>query len=160
MLYREIRTAYRLHEAHLQLNCLRAENPMTREFDVAVIGGGIVGAATSMALLQDYEPGASLVVLEAEPEVAQHQTGHNSGVIHSGLYYKPNSLKARLCVDGRRALYQFCQERQIPHECCGKVVVATRPNELPALEELERRGNANGLQGWVPTPNPKCPRLP
>ena len=120
---------------------------MTREFDIGVIGGGIVGAATAMALLREYEPGASLVVLEAEPEVARHQTGHNSGVIHSGLYYKPNSLKARLCVEGRRALYEFCQERKIPHEGCGKVVVATRPNELPALDELERRGIANGLQG-------------
>lgn len=119
---------------------------MTREFDIAVIGGGIVGAATAMALLREYQPGASLVVLEAEAEVARHQTGHNSGVVHSGLYYKPNSLKARLCVEGRRALYDFCQERKVPFECCGKIVVATRPNELLALDELERRGNANGLR--------------
>ena len=121
--------------------------------DVAVIGGGIVGVATAMALLRGYgRPGAgaqplSLVVLEAEDRLAAHQTGNNSGVIHSGLYYKPGSLKATLCVEGRRALYDFCSERGVRHECCGKVVVATREAELPALEELERRGGANGLTG-------------
>jgi len=114
-------------------------------FDVAVVGGGIVGAATALAL--SAEPGLDLVVLEAEAELAAHQTGNNSGVIHSGLYYKPGALKAKECVQGREALYRFCAEHSIPHERCGKVVVATRPEELPALEELERRGRANGLEG-------------
>jgi L-2-hydroxyglutarate oxidase len=124
-----------------------------RRFDVAIVGGGIVGAATAMALLREYgSPGAgarplSLVVLEAENRLAAHQTGNNSGVIHSGLYYKPGSLKAALCVEGRRLLYEFCQERGVRHERCGKVVVATREEELPALAELERRGQANGLAG-------------
>jgi L-2-hydroxyglutarate oxidase len=113
--------------------------------DVAVIGGGIVGLATAMALQERCR--ASLVVLEAEGALAAHQSGHNSGVIHSGLYYKPGSLKARNCVEGREAMYRFCQEHGLAHERCGKVVVATRQAELPALEELERRGQANGLQG-------------
>ncbi|HEX4125595.1 MAG TPA: L-2-hydroxyglutarate oxidase [Tepidisphaeraceae bacterium] len=114
-------------------------------FDVAVIGGGAVGLATAMALL-GRRP-IRLVVLEAEDKLAAHQTGHNSGVIHSGLYYKPGSLKARLCIEGREAIYAFCQQHNIPHERCGKVVVATRESELPALAELERRGMANGLAG-------------
>jgi L-2-hydroxyglutarate oxidase len=115
------------------------------QFDVAVIGGGAVGLATAMALL-GRRP-IRLVVLEAEDRLAAHQTGHNSGVIHSGLYYKPGSLKARLCTEGREAMYAFCQQHNIPYERCGKVVVATRESELPALAELERRGSANGLAG-------------
>ena len=111
--------------------------------DVAVVGGGIVGLATAMALATQHR--LSVTVLEAEDRVARHQTGNNSGVIHSGLYYKPGSLKATLCAEGREAMYQFCAEHQIPHERCGKIVVATREAELPALAELERRGKANGL---------------
>src|SRR6267142_5681099 len=110
-------------------------------FDVAVIGGGIVGLATAMALASDYA--ASVIVLEAEGALAAHQTGNNSGVIHSGLYYKPGSLKARLCIEGRKALVQFCDERNIPYELCGKVVVAVNESELAALDELQRRGMAN-----------------
>lgn len=116
-----------------------------RSYEVAVIGGGIVGLATALCLVSRYR--LTLVVLEAEPDIASHQTGHNSGVIHSGLYYKPGSLKARNCVAGREALYRFCAAHGIPHERCGKVVVASRPEELPILEELERRGQANGLRG-------------
>ncbi len=116
-----------------------------QRYDVVIIGGGIVGLATAMTLKTGSS--TSLVVLEAEERLAQHQTGHNSGVIHSGLYYKPGSLKARNCVTGREAMYRFCQEHGIAHERCGKVVVATDPSELPALDELERRGGANGLQG-------------
>jgi L-2-hydroxyglutarate oxidase len=116
-----------------------------RPFDVAIIGGGIVGTATAMALARQTT--ARIVVLEAESKLAAHQTGNNSGVIHSGLYYKPGSLKARNCVEGREAMYRFCAEHVIPHERCGKLVVATSPGELPALDELERRGHANGLQG-------------
>ena len=114
-------------------------------YDVAVIGGGIVGLASAMALAE--VPGLSLVVLEAENRVAAHQTSHNSGVIHSGLYYKPGSLKAQLCVEGREALYRFCAAHAIAHERCGKVVVATQPHEVPFLDALEQRGRANGLQG-------------
>jgi L-2-hydroxyglutarate oxidase len=116
-----------------------------RDFEVAVIGGGIVGMATAMALTSRSP--LRLVVLEAEDRLAAHQTGNNSGVIHSGLYYKPGSLKARNCVEGREAMYRFCQVYGIPHDRCGKVVVATRERELPALDELARRGRANGLQG-------------
>jgi L-2-hydroxyglutarate oxidase len=130
-----------------------AQQTSLPEFDLAIIGGGIVGVATAMALLREFGASASatrslsLVVLEAEDRLAAHQTGNNSGVIHSGLYYKPGSLKATLCVEGQRALYEFCQEHGVRHERCGKVVVATREAELPALEELERRGRANGLSG-------------
>jgi (S)-2-hydroxyglutarate dehydrogenase len=116
-----------------------------RPFDVAIVGGGIVGVATAMAIAQ--RDTARVVVLEAETKLAAHQTGNNSGVIHSGLYYKPGSLKARNSVEGREAMYRFCAEHGIPHERCGKLVVASGPEELPALEELERRGRANGLQG-------------
>jgi len=117
----------------------------TKQYDIAIIGGGIVGMATAMALVA--RPKLSLIVLEAENHLAAHQTGHNSGVIHSGLYYKPGSLKARNCVQGRDAMYRFCQKHNIAHERCGKVVVATTPQELPALDELERRGRANGIEG-------------
>src|SRR5690348_9909740 len=119
----------------------------SNRFDVVVIGGGIVGMATAMAMLRAY--GVRLVVVEAEDRLAAHQTGHNSGVIHSGLYYKPGSLKARLCAEGREAMYDFCKEHGIAHERCGKIVVATRESELPALDELERRGRANGLEGML-----------
>jgi L-2-hydroxyglutarate oxidase len=115
------------------------------QHDVVIIGGGIVGLATALALTESTR--ASLTVLEAEDRVAVHQTGHNSGVIHSGLYYKPGSLKARNCVDGREQMYRFCEEHGIAHERCGKIVVATSPGEIPALDELERRGRANGLLG-------------
>ena len=119
-------------------------------FDVAVIGGGIVGLATARALLESNAT-LRVAVLEAEPRLASHQTGHNSGVIHSGLYYKPGSLKARFCAEGREAMFQFCREYGIAHERCGKVVIATSPDELPRLEELHRRGVANGLEGlqWL-----------
>jgi L-2-hydroxyglutarate oxidase len=117
----------------------------TPHYDVAIIGGGIVGLATARALTARCS--LSLIVLEAEAALAAHQTGHNSGVIHSGLYYKPGSLKARNCVAGREAMYRFCAEHGLAHERCGKLVVATLPDELPALAELERRGLANGLKG-------------
>ena len=113
---------------------------------IAVVGGGIVGCATAHALLE-ARPGLKLVVLEKEARLAAHQTGHNSGVIHAGLYYRPGSLKARNCTAGREALYRFCAEHNIPHERCGKVVIAVNERELPALDELERRGRANGLDG-------------
>lgn len=117
----------------------------SRPYDVAIIGGGIVGLATAHRLALDYR--LSIVVLEAEDELATHQSGHNSGVIHSGLYYEPGSLKARRCVAGREALVRFCSAEEIPHETCGKLVVATSEEQVPRLHELERRGRANGLRG-------------
>ena len=113
-------------------------------FDIVVIGGGIVGLATAFQLLAK-RPDLTLAVLEKESEVAKHQTGHNSGVIHSGLYYRPGSLKAALCVDGYQRLLEFCQLHDVPHEICGKVVVATSTDQLPQLDQLERRGISNGL---------------
>ncbi len=115
-----------------------------QRYDVAIIGGGIIGMATAMALVNNCR--ISLVVLEAEERLAAHQTGNNSGVIHSGLYYRPGSLKARNCIIGRKAMYRFCRENGIPCKRCGKIVVATSKSELPALAELERRGQANGLK--------------
>ncbi len=114
------------------------------QFDVAIIGGGIVGTATGMAL---GEAGISVVILEKEDRLAAHQTGNNSGVIHSGLYYKPGTLKADNCVRGAKLLYRFCEEHGIAHERCGKIVVATREEELPSLDDLEKRGQVNGLNG-------------
>jgi L-2-hydroxyglutarate oxidase LhgO len=113
---------------------------------IAVIGGGIVGLAVALEL-QRKHPHLRTVVLEKEHGVAQHQTSHNSGVIHSGLYYKPGSLKARLCVEGTAAMVQFCKEQGIPYSICGKVIVATDEPELPALDELMQRGRANGVPG-------------
>jgi L-2-hydroxyglutarate oxidase len=118
---------------------------MSEPVDVAVIGAGIVGLATALTLGERHR--LSLVVLETEKDVAKHQTGHNSGVIHSGLYYKPGSHRARNCVAGREMMYRFCQEHGIPHDRCGKVVVATDQEELPALAKLEERGRENGLLG-------------
>ncbi|MCA1796452.1 MAG: L-2-hydroxyglutarate oxidase [Geobacteraceae bacterium] len=115
-------------------------------YDVAVIGGGIVGAATAKALIEQA-PGTRVVILEKEAHLAAHQTGNNSGVIHSGLYYRPGSLKARNCTEGREALYAFCAAEEIAHERCGKIVVATHETQLEALDELERRGQENGLTG-------------
>jgi L-2-hydroxyglutarate oxidase len=113
-------------------------------FDVAVIGGGLVGLASALAL---NAAGRRVVVLESEDRVAPHQSGHNSGVIHAGLYYKPGSLRARLCNEGRESLYAFLEREGVPFRRSGKLVVATAESERPALEELERRGIANGLQG-------------
>ncbi len=115
------------------------------DFDVAIIGAGIVGLATALELTA--RTAARVGVFETEKTPAAHQTGHNSGVIHSGLYYAPGSSKARNCVAGRRELLRLCQEEGIPYELCGKLVIATDPSELPRLDELERRGRANGLQG-------------
>ncbi|MBN2366589.1 MAG: FAD-dependent oxidoreductase, partial [Calditrichaeota bacterium] len=115
-----------------------------KKYDVAVIGGGIVGCATAMALSESQK--ISIIILEAEDKLAAHQTGNNSGVIHSGLYYKPGSMKAQNCVEGREALYSFCEKHNIAHDRCGKLVVATSEDQIPALDELQRRGTANGLQ--------------
>jgi (S)-2-hydroxyglutarate dehydrogenase len=114
-------------------------------FDFAVIGGGIVGLSTARALLE-HHPGARLVVLEKERGWARHQTGHNSGVIHSGIYYKPGSLKARFCREGAQALVAFCRERGIDYEICGKVIIAVEAGEMPLLDNLYERGLKNDLE--------------
>jgi (S)-2-hydroxyglutarate dehydrogenase len=123
-----------------------ATSPPPRGCDIAVVGAGIVGLATARELKARH-PEASVAVLEREAKPATHQTGHSSGVIHAGIYYRPGSLKARLCVDGARELYDYCDERGIPAERAGKVIVATEEAELPRLDELERRGNENGVPG-------------
>jgi L-2-hydroxyglutarate oxidase LhgO len=117
---------------------------------VVIVGGGIVGLAAGCKLLERY-PGARLTVLEKEAGVGRHQTGHNSGVLHCGLYYKQGSAKARLAVEGIREMVEFCGENAIPHEICGKLVVAVDESEVPRLRDLERRGAANGLEGlrWL-----------
>jgi L-2-hydroxyglutarate oxidase LhgO len=119
---------------------------MASTYDLTIIGGGILGLATALKVLE-ANPGTSLLIVEKEAQLARHQTGHNSGVIHSGLYYKPGSLKAQKCVAGRKELISFCDQNAVPYEICGKIVVATTAEELPRLDELHRRSVANGLQG-------------
>jgi (S)-2-hydroxyglutarate dehydrogenase len=114
-------------------------------YDFAIIGGGIVGLSTAMTLGKRY-PNARILVLEKESNWAFHQTGNNSGVIHSGVYYKPGSFKAKFCRDGATSMVQFCQEHNIDHEVCGKVIVATNEQELPRLENLYNRGLENGIK--------------
>lgn len=114
--------------------------------DIIIVGGGIVGLATALKLLQK-DPDLKVMLIEKEKELARHQTGNNSGVIHSGLYYKPGSLKARNCIHGYDLLVRFCQEHGIPYELCGKIVVATAKEELPLLNNLFQRGEQNGLTG-------------
>ncbi len=116
------------------------------KYDFIVVGGGIVGLATALRVLE-ARPGTSLLLLEKESGLGRHQTGHNSGVLHAGLYYKPGSLKAKLAVEGLRQMVDFCQKHKVPHEQCGKIVVATEKEELPRLEKLLERGTANGLKG-------------
>lgn len=115
-------------------------------YDFCIIGAGLIGLGVGRALTRSH-PGASLVIVDKEPSIAAHQSSHNSGVAHSGLYYRPGSLKARLCVEGRRTLREFCDAEGIPFRQSGKLVVATQPSEIAPLDELERRGTANGLTG-------------
>ncbi|HXJ87287.1 MAG TPA: L-2-hydroxyglutarate oxidase [Candidatus Binatia bacterium] len=115
-------------------------------YDVIVIGGGAVGLGVALEITRRF-PRQKLLVLEKEDKVARHQSGHNSGVIHSGVYYKPGSMKARLCVSGSAAMVEFCREHAIPHKVCGKVIVATREEEVPRLDVLRQRGDTNGLEG-------------
>ena len=128
--------------------------PATPRFDVVVVGGGIVGLATAHAVSRT---GRSVAVVEREPRLAIHQTGHNSNVIHSGLYYAPGGHKARLAVAGCAETVAFCRTHDLPHAVTGKLVVATEPAELPRLAELKRRGDANGVRApsWT---RPGCGR--
>src|ERR1700730_1210351 len=114
----------------------------TESYDLIIVGGGIVGLAAALQITKRF-PRLRLLLLEKESRVGQHQSGHNSGVIHSGIYYKPGSLKAKLCVEGARAMAEFCRAHGIPHQVCGKVIVATCEDEFARLEELHRRGEAN-----------------
>lgn len=119
---------------------------MQDRYSIGIVGGGIVGLATALALTERF-PRASIVVLEKERELAQHQSGHNSGVIHAGIYYTPGSYKARLCVQGVRLMTEFCEQNGIPYDRCGKLIVATEENELPRLRALHERALANGIPG-------------
>jgi L-2-hydroxyglutarate oxidase len=119
---------------------------MSESFDVAVIGGGIVGLAVGREITRRF-PRMRLVVLEKEERVGMHQSGHNSGVIHSGVYYRPGSLKAKLCVAGAAAMVEFCREHGVPFAICGKVIVATSEEQVPRLQNLLERGNTNGVPG-------------
>ena len=116
------------------------------KYDIVVLGGGIVGLATATTLLEKF-PNLHIAVLEKENQLAFHQTGRNSGVIHSGVYYKPGSLKASLCLSGSRALIELCRREKIRYEICGKLIVAASTEEIPRLEELHRRAQANGVPG-------------
>lgn len=118
----------------------------SKTYDIAIIGGGIVGLAVGRELSLRF-PGQKIVIVEKEPSTGTHQTGHNSGVIHSGLYYRPGSFKARFCVAGAEAMKRYCGEHDLPHEVCGKVVVATNEEEVGRLLTLFERGTANGVQG-------------
>lgn len=115
-------------------------------FDIIIIGGGIVGLASAFKINTRF-PGLRVLVLEKEKEVAMHQTGHNSGVIHSGIYYKPGSYKAKNCVDGRRELVAFAKEHKIAHDICGKIIVATERSELDHMKKVFQNGLANGVEG-------------
>jgi L-2-hydroxyglutarate oxidase LhgO len=119
---------------------------MIERVDIAIVGGGIVGLATARRLLE-LRPGLSVAILEKEPELATHQSGHNSGVIHAGLYYAPGSAKARLCRQGKAELEAFCEQKAIPFERVGKLVVALDESELPRLASIKERGIANGVEG-------------
>lgn len=125
---------------------MNEQKDVQADFDVIIVGGGIVGAATLYQLQQRY-PDRKMLLVEKEQGLADHQTGNNSGVIHSGLYYPPGSLKAKNCVEGRRALVRFAQEHNIPHDVCGKVVVAVEESELPMLEKIHGIGQQNEIEG-------------
>ena len=137
---------YHDQSKHREIGAADGEIMSFQNYDIAVIGAGIIGLATAMRLAQEY-PRYKIIVLEKDGEVAQHQTGHNSGVIHAGIYYAPGSQKANFCSTGGRLLRQFCDERGIEYEMCGKVIVAINDEEVPRLQDLLERGTANGAEG-------------
>src|SRR4029077_20603099 len=120
--------------------------PARSRYDIAIVGAGIVGLATARELLL-RKPGLRLIVVEKDATIASQQSGHNSGVLHTGIYYAPGSLKAQACVEGHRRMLRFCEENGIAYELCGKLIVVLDESELPRLDELYRRGTANGVEG-------------
>ncbi|EGW14422.1 L-2-hydroxyglutarate dehydrogenase, mitochondrial [Cricetulus griseus] len=128
------------------LLCGGGRSSSTSSFDIVIIGGGIVGLASARTLILKY-PGLSIGVVEKEKDLALHQTGRNSGVIHSGIYYKPESLKAKLCIEGAALIYEYCNLKRIPYRQCGKLIVAVEQEEIPRLQALYERGLQNGVQG-------------
>ena len=134
------------HDLKVRHRSSVSERFVAERHDIAVVGGGILGLAVARELTA-RRPGSSVCVLEREAEIGTHQTGHNSGVIHAGIYYAPGSLKAELCVRGAAEMYEYCEQRGIPFERCGKLIVASTEAELAGLDELERRGRANGVPG-------------
>lgn len=119
---------------------------MKRDYELLIVGAGLVGLATAYQALQQ-KPGLRILVLEKEQSIAQHQSGHNSGVIHSGIYYKPGSLKAKNCMEGYQSIIRFAEENEIAFERCGKIIVATASDEIPLLDDIYKRGVSNGLEG-------------
>jgi len=138
--------AFSVYDVHACLTRARAAHRSVGLYDLVVVGAGILGLATARELLSRRR-GLGLAIIEKEPRICAHQSGHNSGVIHSGIYYAPGSLKARLCVAGARELYAYCERHGIPTERCGKVIVATDSSELGRLQDLQERGRANGVEG-------------
>ena len=138
--------AFSVYDVHACLTRARAAHRSVGLYDLVVVGAGILGLATARELLSRRR-GLGLAIIEKEPRICAHQSGHNSGVIHSGIYYAPGSLKARLCVAGARELYAYCERHGIPTERCGKVIVATDSSELGRLQDLHERGRANGVEG-------------
>uniref|UniRef100_A0A8C9PGD3 L-2-hydroxyglutarate dehydrogenase, mitochondrial n=1 Tax=Spermophilus dauricus TaxID=99837 RepID=A0A8C9PGD3_SPEDA len=126
--------------------CWGVRRASSSSFDIVIVGGGIVGLASARALILRH-PALSIGVLEKEKDLATHQTGHNSGVIHSGIYYKPESLKAKLCVQGADLIYEYCNKKGISYKQCGKLIVAVEQEEIPRLRALYERGLQNGVQG-------------
>src|SRR5258708_31562043 len=124
----------------------KLSSPASTIYDIAIVGGGIVGLAVAREFLL-RNPRLRLILIEKEARLGTHQSGHNSGVIHSGIYYKPGSTKAQACVAGHQAMIAFCRDRGITFELCGKVIVALEENELPHLNELLQRGLTNGVKG-------------
>lgn len=130
----------------LGLLCRGGRSSSTSSFDIVIVGGGIVGLASARTLILKH-PELSIGVVEKEKDLALHQTGRNSGVIHSGIYYKPESLKAKLCVEGAALIYEYCNLKGIPYRQCGKLIVAVEQEEIPRLQALYERGLQNGVQG-------------
>ena len=135
-----------------------ATRPLHGDYDVVVVGGGIVGAATAREITQRH-PKLHVAIVEKEADVARHQTGHNSGVIHAGIYYQPGSSMARLCVRGADLVYQYCAKHKVPHERVGKLIVACDESEVPVLHDLHKRGTANGVKVAHSNPLQSSPLL-
>ena len=146
--YAEVTQVQDINDGHMTAAATFAPQsmPQRSQYDIAIVGAGIVGLATARELLL-RKPGLRLIVVEKDTTIASQQSGHNSGVLHTGIYYVPGSLKAQACVEGHRRMLRFCEENGIAYELCGKLIVALDESELPRLDELYRRGTANGVEG-------------